>query len=580
MTYGITTARAHLDRVDQNNPAAAGEIAWDEINNWAPDGKPAFAGRYFLGMPTEAEVDAGTGFCLWAHGEGSDSDLPEKITIVPLQRADSDRQSASGSQGKSFGEEDASALASYLDRCLLVGDLQIEFPNPIIVFLEVADGTALSIDYWHGWANKLNAFILKTANFYAQSLKPGILCGFEWDETTQKYFPDSGVVNCLNNRRQSFGSDGLCWGLWARKLASAPSDDPDISWENLGECLQTWWLLATLIRTRRVPVRFLRYFDGPLGQPIPSGLSVPGKTLRKTLSLLTLDWNAIGTDDPFFGEATLIATDWRADKRDEKTSDLSKLPTQFGVDTDHSFYPPAGPVLLSCLANNILVTSLPYQSTRAKPIVPTATYKTQKCAFAFRYYSSQDSHRSKDLTKAEAIALSAAGTEVAAIWEGPDADLHAPFDHPPRGKQDAQQAFLCAAETIGQPSYTPIYFAVDFLVDATYLAKIRRYFRDVQRGYRAYLKNQSDRQRPATPYYIGVYAEFDVCVALYRAGLASHFLQWPYDGSPFPHLNAWQIALDQMGFEVAQQDNAALMNCIPVDIDVAWGDPGTFQVRS
>jgi hypothetical protein len=158
VTYGITTSRAHLDPLDPVvyplDPSAA-QIDWSQLLAWLEERDPSiekvdFAGRYFLGSATEAEVIAGSGFCLWAHGEASDPVTPARI--VPLQRADPVRQSATGGAGEFFGSQDATALAQQIDRCLAVGDLLIAGTAQVLVFLEVGDGTPLSVEYWASWA--------------------------------------------------------------------------------------------------------------------------------------------------------------------------------------------------------------------------------------------------------------------------------------------------------------------------------------------------------------------------------------------------------------------------------------------
>ena len=168
------------------------------------------------------------------------------------------------------------------------------------------------------------------------------------------------------------------------------------------------------------------------------------------------------------------------------------------------------------------------------------------------------------------------------------------------GRAHGEGAFTYAADTIQQPPYTPIYFAIDFpvghpgytnnqpgsvAVPTPPLATILTYFTDVHRGYRDYLSTH-----PETPYYVGVYTQPPTAAALYRAGLASHFWQTPWGrGTPFPHLNLWQIGMFSKPPEVAA-DNRALQACAPaglgdagdpfwVDIDVAWGDAGGFSVR-
>jgi hypothetical protein len=111
------------------------------------------------------------------------------------------------------------------------------------------------------------------------------------------------------------------------------------------------------------------------------------------------------------------------------------------------------------------------------------------------------------------------------------------------------------------------------------MAHIVRYFQDVRRGFSDYLN-----KNPGAPrYHVGIYGTGDVLTTLYRAGLATHFWQLPWGtwtagvdpGSrPFPHLNAWQVAIE----DDAKNSNPSAWGCgVAADIVVSWGDPGCFQ---
>ena len=614
MIYGITTSRAHLDTLDSQvyplDPAEPTDtqIDWAEVSQWMQQADPKsdlamFAGRYFLGAATAAEVDDGTAFCLWGHGEAVDVLAPKRI--VPIQRADRVRQAAVGDVGLAFGKLDATEIAAYLDRCLAVGDLQVVDTQQILVFLEVEDGTQLSIEYWASWANTLHDAILspaqlqrRTGNEQTQLLTPGVLCAYAFDDDAGAFLPEPYVRACLDQ----YGPSGFrthCDGLWARRLLADPTRGASkFDWTTIGDYSQPRRVLGLeLPYMHRVPVRYLRYLDSVDVQQIPPGAA------RDSLSLLTIDLPADDGDDPV--AASFMATPWSTDRRDG-SGKLLDLPSQLGVDMSLRATASA-----ACLGRaRVTVRSLPYNRGGM------AVNLTGPCAFAVRYYRPALPGRAptgRPLTVAESAALSANGVQIAACWQHTadlDSgwvpyvnDLESPFVKG-LGRKDGTGAFVYAAETIGQAPYTPVYFSVDFPLGAPRyfpwndpyyvqqykagdpnnqpvatlgLAPILDYFADVRRGYRDYLTTH-----PGTPYYVGVYCDPKTAAALYRVGLVSHFWQ-PAAVEPFPHLNVWQVGMD--GTPGVASDNAALQACAPpggargglwVDVNVAWGDPGVF----
>jgi hypothetical protein len=331
-----------------------------------------------------------------------------------------------------------------------------------------------------------------------------------------------------------------------------------------------------------VPVRYWRTHDGPGGSAAPAGAS---EALARTLALVTVDEHGEGAADPT--AQALETVPWTAYDR----------PLQCGVDTNKRLTTAAACVA----ATEIVVRRLPSgnrgqdlgENLDADPLREPGT-------FAFRYYSTRSGQpvNRKDLTRDEAVASSRSGLSIAVVWEAPVSTYRDHRDHflaPEQGRSDARNAFLYAAETIRQPPHTPVFFAVDFPPGELYgeppddewvmpsVDQVLDYFRDVGRGRRDHLATH-----PADPYHVGIYAQADVCAEVYRAGLATHFWQpWPpswgaNNWEPFPHLNAWQIVLDTT--EVTPptpdlwDDNAAVRRCVNVDLDVAWGDPGSWQV--
>lgn len=98
-------------------------------------------------------------------------------------------------------------------------------------------------------------------------------------------------------------------------------------------------------------------------------------------------------------------------------------------------------------------------------------------SFVARYYNTNNT--SKNLTRAEASALSKAGLSIVAVWENGYPTTASYFSYS-KGLSDAQAAISYARNTINQPGGTPIYFAVDYdALDATVKGAVYEYFRGV-----------------------------------------------------------------------------------------------------
>ena len=94
--------------------------------------------------------------------------------------------------------------------------------------------------------------------------------------------------------------------------------------------------------------------------------------------------------------------------------------------------------------------------------------------FAARYLSG-DPGGGKDITAAEANGLTAAGMDIAVVWETTGMDATSGYN---QGVTDAQGA-KAEALTVGQPATRPIYFAIDFDAVAADSASINAYFQGV-----------------------------------------------------------------------------------------------------
>jgi Domain of unknown function (DUF1906) len=585
--YGVTTSRAHLDVLVEGFPES-GEIDWEEVVAWQGE-DASFAGRYFLGLSTPAEVDGGIGFCLWAHGEWRDPAAPR--TIVPIQRADAERQEATGELGERFAKEDATAISDHLQRCLDVGDLILPADRfLVLVYLEVSAGTALSSEYWSMWAHTMHAGVSEPGPAPVTPWLPGIACAFEESDDGSMFVPEAPVRDRLTEPPRP-GRGELCHGLWCTTVLEAPVFGEVIQHPAVGP----------------IPVRYHRVFDGPAG----SMTAGAPDAVQATLPLITIDALNEHDDDPL--QYALEAQSWEpwAPVPPDTATWPMDLPTQLGLDTAYKWKqdPDTKKVLESttvaerrviarCLATKEIVvrrmpaggggydlgTHLDGSELRGRP------------AFLGRYLK----NHFNGLDPVEVADVAATGMSVLSIWQqGHD------FKD---GAKAGSEAFA-AAEKVGQPPYTPVYFAVDVSVDneggmhgdipSPTLSVVLAYFAAIRTGYRNYLAAGGK-----TPYYVGAYAAHNVLNALYRSGLATHFWQvWAFNWGPpnppppdltqsewdrnapgwraWPHLNAWQVLIEG-GLSSLWQDNAELADCADgvIDLNVAWGDPGTWVPAS
>ena len=139
--------------------------------------------------------------------------------------------------------------------------------------------------------------------------------------------------------------------------------------------------------------------------------------------------------------------------------------------------------------------------------------KQQGIDFAIRYYSH---HAGKNLSLAEARALTDAGIQIGVVWETIGAHLHS-FSRA-QGLADGAAAYLMAQSAITQPSGSAIYFEVDCHPTTEDIAgPITRYFEGVNQAFNA--------ARPGEPHYqIGIYGSAAACQTIVASGLAS--LSW------------------------------------------------------
>ncbi len=129
-----------------------------------------------------------------------------------------------------------------------------------------------------------------------------------------------------------------------------------------------------------------------------------------------------------------------------------------------------------------------------------STVKSNGYSFIGRYYGNYK------LTLKEAQALSKAGVQIVALWESGSPTSSSYFSYN-KGTADGKTAYNYAKDTIGQPSGTPIYFAVDYDASASDVSGvILQYFNGVHDAF-SDLGNQ---------YKIGVYGSGAVCNYIYQ----------------------------------------------------------------
>jgi hypothetical protein len=135
-----------------------------------------------------------------------------------------------------------------------------------------------------------------------------------------------------------------------------------------------------------------------------------------------------------------------------------------------------------------------------------------------RYYNFQNSSTfpRKRLTLAEAEELCGAGLQLAAVFQQRQNQI-ADFSRQ-KGLRAGKQAFRIAADQVGQPEGSGIYFSVDFdASQAEITAAIQPYFEGVREGMAA-------EGNGAVGLRVGAYGSGLVCRALVAAGLTE--LSW------------------------------------------------------
>jgi Rv2525c-like, glycoside hydrolase-like domain/Putative peptidoglycan binding domain len=153
--------------------------------------------------------------------------------------------------------------------------------------------------------------------------------------------------------------------------------------------------------------------------------------------------------------------------------------------------------------------------------------KTSGVDTIIRYYCRNTRDSNKQVTRAEAAAITRAGLKLGIVYQG--AGNKAAAFSSAMGAADGKYAFEYAAKTIGQPAGSAIYFAVDYDASAADIRdRIIPYFRAVAAAGHA---------SAGPDYRVGVYGSGAVCQALLDANLVS--LTWVSMSAGFSNTRAF-----------------------------------------
>lgn len=159
------------------------------------------------------------------------------------------------------------------------------------------------------------------------------------------------------------------------------------------------------------------------------------------------------------------------------------------------------------------------------------------------------------LTVTESQALSDVGLYIISIWEE-GSPIHPGYFNADRGGADGSGS-VSAAQYLGQPVGTPIYFAVDYDAASEDLPAIASYFSAVHSRVKA------------AGYAVGVYGSGLVCQDLSQIGWVSK--TWLSQSRGFAGYDEWKDQAD-----ILQGVETQVLG-LDVDLDTANGDAGGWQ---
>jgi N-acetyl-anhydromuramyl-L-alanine amidase AmpD len=178
----------------------------------------------------------------------------------------------------------------------------------------------------------------------------------------------------------------------------------------------------------------------------------------------------------------------------------------------------------------------------------------------------------RNLSRAEALALSNAGLQIVSCYEVGSPTSAAYFTRA-QGQRDGRAGFT-QAQAIGQPAGTPIYFAVDFDPGNSQRGVILDYVQGVQEGCAQYLADMDAQNNTGVVYDIGVYGSGCVLDWCKAQGIANWFWQafapgWCNNRQVWPGANIRTSGLDtpaRCGMRLGHLEG--------------WGDEGGWTITA
>jgi hypothetical protein len=576
MDIGIDTLRSRLDL-----------ISWNAFRTWnggqvsgtvVTGGKPAFAGRHFLGAGLDASGTTRTGF-LWGHGEATDcmtnqarpEDLEQLSTltdaIAPIQAAFPNRQPVTGAVGHVYGAIDANAICNRLANALLAGEFALPSSGRVLVWLNVAPGVALSQDYWAGWADKVNSFTFfgflagDPSGYQPQPFRAGVQCRFQ--SVSGKLRPDPQVAAALAAARTAWrGTNAICHGCWADSSTPGTAD-----WTSFaGGPTPLIWRTTHGFNGSS--------FDAP---DFDVDVTNPGAPVANAIDfmLVTQKWQPNVPGIINFG----ILVDDPVTQADVTAVKAHDIPQMRDSRPHYAHVPATGSAKVRAIGRYMK----PSLTSPKKP------------------------------TRAEAELLSQAwldywtvSEDKVALFSNQNLDYYdqtpTPFtvDGNPAssGTYDGHTAFHYCGDVLRQPPHTPVFFVIDNVdpADSQDQAAVNITAAEAKKRVKEYIaKIKEERDKYATahperPYQIGLYTSGTALKWCYEQGILDMFWQPLSSGRsgnappnwPWFHANRWQWndsnALVAAGWTVPSGTTVHEV-LRGGDADADWGDGGTWNLR-
>ena len=636
MTFGIDTFRSRLDFLAAINPGG-------DFYAWNGNAPALFAGRNFL--------FGDLGF-IWGHAEATNAssepdtgplyplgpDVPrpdnlEKLRlcvdrVAPIQAPRPACQRLAGYRGRLYGKIDADALCKRIVASLSTGEFDFAGTPFIHVWLSVAPDASFEPSYWAGWSDRVNNFtvpvgsggtLLHPGGTLLAELQPFracILCKYVAG-ADGKVRPDPAVTAALASPYR--GMDTAVHGFWAdlKLWEDAPADlvtngSPLLNWNQFDP--------PTAPILWRIAHGFTKVGGGSAGLAFDLDAAKPdGRPTDFMLQPAQWQPNVASIENRGFSSTAAVTAAQAAKLTVTPMPDLNDI--GFAAPNHGHFRVPGGPVTVI--------------GRYIRPGGAASMHGDEPQTLSdkgFRLFTIWEGQRTLAQLGISEPSVQEEGTKLPAVpidhWgpfrlnrhkhifyftPDPDAD---PATHDDAGTSDGTEAFRFCNDELGQPSHTPVFFAIDFDPYDPYsnhdphnvpawpqppppplpppppeppwhtrdwptlpaIAEreewIKTYFSNIKTARDTYF-NLTDRY-----YLIGAYAPGATLKLLYTQGIVTHFWQsagFGHTGSkpplwPWYHANRWQ-------FNKETNLEAAGWKVVPgADPDVDWGDGGTWSL--